>query len=47
MNSVLSTYIRRILVVTLTTDVMGIPGWRQEIDGRYLDQTRPFQNRPM
>ena len=32
MKSVMSTYIRRILVVALTTGVMGSPGWGQEIE---------------
>ncbi len=37
MKSVMSTYIRRILVVALTTDVMGIPGW-----GFHLLRSRPL-----
>ena len=32
MNSVMSTYIRRILVVALATGVMGSTGWGQEIE---------------
>ena len=32
MKSVMSTYIRRFLVVALTTGVMGSPGWGQEIE---------------
>lgn len=52
MNSVMSTYIRIIIVVAIATGVMGSTGWGQEIDGRYQDQTmhnvtRLFQNRPM
>ena len=32
MKSVMSTYIRRIIVVVLTTGVMGSTGWGQEIE---------------
>ncbi len=32
MKSVMSTYIRRILVVALTTGVMGSTGWGQEVE---------------